>query len=80
MRKILLINEDEKTVSGLDTALLSEEQLKAAMACLATHEVVPQKRPAEPIPGYQKDWSKAWRMFLKAGITQEQRLPLPLHQ
>ena len=74
-RKIIKMTETDTHISGLDTRYLNEEERKEALELLGEREVILNELPG-PIDGYNPEWKKAWRTFLKSSITEGKKREL----
>lgn len=69
-RTIFLLQEDDGHYYGLDKQYLDEDQWKNLNETLKEYKVT--GRTKDPIEGFNSDWNKAWRCFIKSSIVPEE--------
>jgi len=67
-REIIVTNESETNILGLDIALLDEDELTKALEVFANWEPQPMGTSLE-VKGFDSNWNKAFRNFRKDKIS-----------
>ena len=72
-RKLYVIQENERNVTGLDKGLLPESEIPEVEKVLESYQVQPIGSKT-PIEGWKPEWNKAWRNFTKANFTKDEEV------
>lgn len=71
-RQIIKMTETDTHISGLDTRYLNEDEVEEALKLLGDRDIILNEQ-AGSIEGYNPEWKKAWRTFLKASISEDKK-------
>ena len=72
-RKLYVIQENERNVTGLDRGLLPESEISEVEKVLESYQVQPIGSKT-PIEGWKPEWNKAWRNFTKANFIKDEEV------
>ena len=72
-RKLYVIQENERNVTGLDRSFLPESEIPEVEKVLESYQVQPIGSKT-PIEGWKPEWNKAWRNFTKANFIKDEEV------